>query len=347
MKITRRAGLGLVSVLLASILSQSRHSIPHYSRGEQRGSDVYSVESLRTALRHELGFVLCDGTPLGDTFSITNHTGRELHFTSGVAHRPCCSSINGLPLALRPGQSGSVTAYLSTRDRSGPVRADFTLWTDDDKALGLRLSVAANLVQEFEIPSNPVQPEPVVGRSSDLSMTLIQRRLKSRSGATPAVVADPPLSILRDEPTGQRGLPGGLVESSRKIVLKLPRVERPGRAYGVVRLRRPDGREQSHPISWIVRPCLEVIPSGLVLGRSEETLRRIVVVRSHDQPFRVTGVSGDLVNGYRILSGAGTPEQRIEIGFEPSRPAQASATIEIATDHPRLPTAVLSVVIPR
>ncbi len=228
----------------------------------------------------------------------------------------------------------------------GPFRADFFETSDSPDRPQINLTLVANLVEAVSIAeSGPVEVA-TPGRPSTKRFRLTLRRAKSGSSDVPRIETSPGLVASFEGPTSEQEGPGGSQESARDLSARLPALEQLGPQVAEIVLNWPGGRRWTHDIQWDVIPSWRVVPKSIVLT-PDESRRVTVAARSTDRPFRILTVAGATLDGHRIVAGADSAGQSVEVRLDPSRARSAASRVDFMTDDPRNPLVSLNVIVPR
>ena len=100
------------------------------------------------------------------------------------------------------------------------------------------------------------------------------------------------------------------------------------------------------PLGWEVRPSLKSIPAGFVLKRSDQPVKRTIVVESDGSPFRLIDAASPLLAGPVDLPDEPAARHAIDLDLNLSEATpERTYEVNITTDHADQSTIDLSVLI--
>lgn len=133
-------------------------------------------------------------------------------------------------------------------------------------------------------------------------------------------------------------------EVVQEIEVALPPSPDAGPKSGEVRPWWDSRGPETLPITWTVKPMVNVIPAGVTIKPGVDHVQHKVHLIATDQPVRILNVAGPLL----AKTYAGATEARrshlIDLEIDPSRyPSFGVSDVVIETDHPDQPYVTLSV----
>lgn len=297
---------------------------------------------------HDFGTILSEGQSLRHEFSIRNPSHLPMRLIRGEALTPCCSSLGPLPDSIPPHGAANVLTIFSPGFQSGPRGVVFAIQTDSEIQGQVQLALRADLVSAWEAVSIGSSTSTVpLGQPGTLTFRVVARRKGSLGRGLPDKIssAPPVRAAFGGHPTSNTG-PDGTIEVTRDVVVSLPATDQPGIKRGELAFAWPDGRTNTMPLSWEVRPRLRLLPAGIVLQRSSLPVERTIVMESEGIPFRVVGVSSPLLARSVELPAGMATRHAIHIELSPSnRPPDSTTNVIISTDHPDQSSANISVLV--
>ncbi len=227
-------------------------------------------------------------------------------------------------------------------------RVAFTIETDDAERQVLSLYLAARFVAEWELQVDDGSRYSLPARESrEQRIRVIARRQGEHGRPLPASVsATGGLTARFDGPAVETREQDDLVILEQKLLLQYPSSSSPGSRAAELRFLWADGRSESIPIRWDVRPVITIQPASLVLRSSAGMARRTVTIRSDERPFRVTKVHGQLLQAPPALSSDPATAVDITLVLDPAHSTPGKACdVVFETDHPTQKTVTLTVLV--
>lgn len=296
---------------------------------------------------HDFGSVLAQGQLLRHEFNLANPTRHPIRVLKASSSAPCCSSIDPLPRLIAPHSTVPVKIALRTENKSGLLRVAFGVETDDAAAPLRRFTASVLLIPEWEIQT---EREPVrslgIGQGGRQECRVVCRRNGKAGWGVPVdvKVSGPVKAALGGSIEESIG-PAGITEASREVEVELLASSQPGFQQGEVLFQWPDGRTQSHVVTWEVRPRIKASPSGLVLRRSRDPLDVSITVASEDRPIRIIKVDGPLFRPH-IPAAEARQRHALHLVVDGSKTGpEGISDIKVTTDHPDQPEVSIAVLL--
>ena len=306
-----------------------------------------SQASGRQIEEHDFGRVLAQGQTLHHEFTLRNPTGHSLRLIGAATSMPCCSAIGPLPPSVPPGGSVPVPVTLKTENKLGALRVSCSVKTDSPTVPVLRFAATVNLIPECEIEAEGESVgQLLLGQEGRFSCRISCRRkgVEGRELPTSVKVSRTTEAVLTG-PIGETRQPDGIIERACQLDLKVPPSSQAGWRREEVLLEWPDGRKQSHLVSWEVRPLITAVPSGLVIARSTKPTDVTIKVASVDRPIRIREVDGLLAKPFVPMEEA-RREHILHLVFDtPKADPTTISDIKIVTDHPDQPVVSATVLL--
>jgi hypothetical protein len=327
----------LAVTLLSLVSGCSATSSGELSLSPIVAESARKADSSTSSQAHDFGTVISEDQTLRHEFTIRNPSDRAIRLIRGRALTPCCSSIGPLPESIPPNGDAKILAVLRPGYQSGPKGVAFLIETESANQRQIGLALHAQLVSAWEAErlegSATVVP---VGQPGMLTFRVIARRKGSSGRGLPEKIsASAPIEAIFAGPCTSRTGPDRSIEATRDVVVSLPATDQPGIKRGELAFVWPDGRIETIPLSWEVRPRLKLIPAGLVLARSSQPVERTIVIESDGRPFRVVGVASMLLAEPVNLPEGLATRNTIHIKLNLSqKPFGRTMSVTIATDHP-------------
>lgn len=296
---------------------------------------------------HDFGTVLASGeTLLQHKFVLENPTDRPIRLEASAALTPCCSTIGPAPETIPAHGSIQVPVSFRPGRQADRKRVEFLIRTDEELSPIWRVAVVASVVHELatrvERESDLELP---VGRTGRQIPTIACRRLGDAGRGEPvSVQAFESLAAGFVGSAETLKLPGGIIETTRRVEVTLPASSRDGNSRGQVTFRWENGQSWDCPVTWRVRPLISALPAGISLkpgGQSSWT----VLLRATDRPFRVCGVDGPAcLDSWERTSAETATLHTVILRFDPdkARPGEV-ANIRFLTDEPDQTEVLVSV----
>lgn len=299
-------------------------------------------------LEFDFGPIVARGQTLRHAFTLTNPTNSPIRLTRASALTPCCSAITKLPEEIPSGGTAKVEAVLSPGHQSGWKRAEFEIETDARDQPVRRLALLTQLFSECAIETvegfDASLPLNVPGKQI-VRVVCLRKGSEGRAAPVSVNAALPLHAVLRDT-EGERERPGGLIESSRLVEVKLPPLSEAGPKRNELIFHWSDGYTMGHVVAWEVRRSIVTKPSGLVVKRTAGTLKSTIVIAADDRPFRLLKMSGPGTAAEFVLPTRPEKRHSLSIVIDPSKLADRSTSdVEFLTDHPDQPTVTVSVLV--
>jgi hypothetical protein len=313
-------------------------------------SAILAEKALSSATHQEFDFgsVLAHGQNLRHDFMLTNPSNDSIRVRGTRAWTPCCSALEDVPPSLPPNGEVKATAVLRVGLQTGRKRVAFEVGTDSRERPVFRLALSAQLFAEWEIQRQEgTLPRLPVGQAGVLRYQMICRRIGDSGRSLPSSVdVDAPHSVAFGGDPTKASLPGGIVETSSGINVKLAGMKDIGLHRERLRFRWRDGRTEEMPLAWEVVPAVRLVPSVLVLPPSPKPSTYVVVIRSEDRPIRITDVSGPLLAEPVTLPLTPERTHTVRLVLKDLDVALGKSTeVRILTDHPQQPVVPLGIVV--
>jgi hypothetical protein len=297
---------------------------------------------------HDFGPVLSRGQTLRHEYTLRNPGDTPLRILGAEALTPCCSAVekDKLPEAVPPGGEAKVPVVFRPGHQSGRKQVQFAVKIGDERNPVRLFTLRASLLSEIEIELLPGSATSLLlGQSGKQSLRVTCRRIGDDGRAAPeSVKASPGLSASFMGDVQEQAHPDGLIEATRELEVTLPAAQETGFNAAEVILTWADGCTRPQRVNWRVRPCIEAIPSALLLKPTAKRESHAIRLWSVDKPFRVLAVSGGMLAERCTVPGEarGTHELLISVGRSVSVAGEAKDLV-IHTDHPRQSIVILSV----
>jgi hypothetical protein len=141
-------------------------------------------------------------------------------------------------------------------------------------------------------------------------------------------------------------LTDGYIEATRELTIFLPPDEQTGHRRAELLFAWSDGRTEKLVIPWEIRARIQVSPPA-VLVRSDECDKSQRVSVSAALPFRITEVSGSVLQRPPILPSEASRHHELDLLFDPTqsefpRPSE----VVLITDDAKQPKVSIKVLIP-
>jgi Protein of unknown function (DUF1573) len=298
--------------------------------------------------KFDFGPILARGQTLQHQFVLRNTTRRPVRLLKAMALTPCCSSITSLPESIPPFGETKVAVEFKAGHETGQKRVRFVIETDSRLQPVRLFDLSAQLFSEYQISEIGGGGGILsVGHPGKQVFRIICRRFHAECrDAQESVEASAPLSahFLGEAP--ERFERDGLIEIVRDIEVAIPASFEPGTHQATMLIRWAEGRDQSHFITWEVRPRIRATPSGIVIRTGTESVPPLVVLSSEDRAFRIVDVSCPLLaDSIRPPEGSSRIHS-LRLPLDAGRAAQAGTfDIQIETDEPDQQHVLVSVLV--
>ncbi len=335
----------VVALLIASTGCQ--YDASPYDDRIQFTPEATGERGLTTKI-HDFGGVLAQGQTLHHEFTLENSSQNPLRIIEAKALAACCSSIGEFPRVIPPKQAIKIPVSFHVGNQSGKHSAPFLLRTAGENNSSYAFSVQAELVPEFEAKLMEGSDQTInAGETGSQAIEITCRRSpKSGLSAPVSFTATPAIMANFRGPPRTRIMSHGLIESTFALDIVLPEGQDAGPRQAEVVLRWQDGTERVVPIRWYVELPIHASPKGLVLNAGEGTLTRRIRIHSAQGPFRVLGVSGQILAKAVDLDRSGRAEHLLAIELNPDRVQSGQATdIVVETDDLRQPRIFISAIV--
>lgn len=324
------------------------------SGNDPRGSTpVRSTQTLRpdqaeSSRFHNFGSVLARGQTLHHEFTLTNPTDHPLHILGAEALTPCCSALGPVPEVVAAHGQAKLPVVFRPGYQSGRKWVQFLVRTDDPAEPIRNFALAASLISEIEprVLAGSATTLPL-GQSGRQTIRVICHRVGDEGrGAPVTVTATAPVTARFQGPPTVRIFPDGLVETTRDIEVALPPGKTTGSRQSEILIRWSDGLTLPDGIFWQVRPCIEAVPSGLVLKASEGRVDRMILLACQDRPFRVLAIRGPALADVPTPPAESRRSHGIRVSLKADGDSEAGASdLVMTTDHPDQPIVRVSVLV--
>ena len=213
--------------------------------------------------------------------------------------RPACGcTVASFDEQIAPGQSGKVTAEVSTEEFRGPIAKDITVLTSDPSNPQLTLTVKAEVQPWVDAQPGYLRFIHVAGGAPMTSTQVLWSADQADFRVLGAESPLPQLEVTFRPATEQERDPGG--KGRQWVVVGTLRGDaKPGPLAGdvVVRTSHPQQPTLALPIAGYVRPVLSVSPPEADFGSfagGEPRRGSVIVTNNGEAPIRVLAADTDV-----------------------------------------------------
>jgi hypothetical protein len=302
-------------------------------------------ESLRGGI-HDFGTVLAHGQTLHHEFTLKNDSDRPLKILEMRPFMPCCSGMDTQADRVSPGATIRLPVFFKPGTQGGRRLVRFLLRTDSSDRPDRTFALLASVVPEVEIAVlDRSLTTLLLGQSGKLKLRVTCRQSGEYGRAAPVRVRDSdtlhPHILDSGQDLSRNGI---LMETKRTIEVEIASSSSVGHKQESLVIEWENGREMEFPVTWRVIPCVETMPSALILNSTESMAERQILVSCADRPIRILSVEGSSLAEHARFPEVAADKVVVRLRLA-SRNASATGTsdILIRTDHPDQPTAIVTV----